>query len=128
MPADLSPQRKFPYRRWLPIGALLLGAVFITFFGWRTYHHYEHLQKMEVSGFSVESLRGWMTLPYMAERYDVSADALFAAVGVSMEGNQNLSLRQLIGKYELDAVETRLSIEKLIQLQRSKMDTSVKSP
>lgn len=128
MQSDPSPPRQFPYRRWLAIGALLLGAAFMAFFGLRAYHHYQHMQKMEVSGFRVESLRGWMTLPYMAEQYDVSAEALFSAVGVSMAGNQKLSLRQLIDKNQLDAVEARLSIEKVIQSRQAKPGSSVKSP
>ena len=114
MKAAPSPQRQSPNRRRLAVGALLLGAALMIFFGWRTYNHYDHLQKMAVSGFSVESLRGWMTLPYMAEQYDVPAEALFAAVGLSMAGNEKLSLRQLIDKYQLDTVEARLAIEKLI--------------
>jgi hypothetical protein len=72
---------------------------------------------MAQSGFSIESLRGWMTLPYMANRYKVPAEALFAALGVEQEGNQDLSLRQLIEKYHLDAIQARRSLETAILAQ-----------
>lgn len=97
------------------LGLILLGVVLIAFFGFRSYVHYQHLAKMEASGFAVESLRGWMTMPYISKRYDVSEQALFDAIGIEVAENKSYSLRQLIEIYQLDNVATRHAIERLIE-------------
>lgn len=115
MSADLA---KYKYSRRLIVGVLLLGIGLMAFFGWRGYVHYQHLQKIEASGFKVETLRGWMTMPYMAQYYGLEEAALYAAIGVSMAGNETLSLRQLIDKYQLDEIAARHAIEKLIEARQ----------
>ena len=91
-----------------------LSAVLIIVFGLRTYHYYERLERFEVSGFEVESLRGWMTMPYISKVYEVDEDALYEALGILKESNTKLGLRQIIDKYALNEVDARRAIEKEI--------------
>ncbi len=50
----------------------------------------------------VELIRGWMTVPFIAELYRVP-DLLFDALKISPEGNREKSLRDLNREYYPDA-------------------------
>jgi hypothetical protein len=101
--------------RWFPVILLVIGAALVTFFGWRAYRQYERARRIETASFGVESLRGWMTVPYMARLYGIPEDELYGALGVPPEGSARLSLRQLSDKYELDPEAARRTVEQVIQ-------------
>ena len=99
---------------WLAIAAVVLGLVLVAFFGWRAYRQFDRLQQVQGGTFSVDSLRGWMTVPYIAKTYAVPEADLYEGLGIPAEGNANLNLRQLIDQYKLDPVSARQAIERVI--------------
>lgn len=96
-------------------GLLVIGLLLIAFFGWRAVSHYQYLQKIEMHDFKVETLRGWMTLPYVAQRYQIPVETLYTAAGIPATAeNAKLSLKALAEKYALDEVAVRHAVEKVI--------------
>ncbi|MBI5053096.1 MAG: hypothetical protein HZB52_07480 [Chloroflexi bacterium] len=113
-PMTSSPSLWTRLRRWLPLIVFILGLILVVIFGLRAYRQYEYLQKIESGTFAVESLRGWMTMPYIAQLYNVSENELYAALRVPAEGNASLSLQQLISKYNLESQTARQAVEQVI--------------
>jgi hypothetical protein len=82
-----------PIRRWLAWLLLGLGAVMVVVFGLRAVHQIEYAKRVESGQIQVASLRGWMTLPYIAQTYGVPEAQLRAALGVPATGDEKRSLR-----------------------------------
>ena len=113
-----SPSLWTRLRRWLPLIVFVLGLILVVIFVLRAYRQYEYLQKIESGTFAVESLRGWMTMPYIAQLYNVPENELYAALRVPAEGSATLSLQQLISKYNLDSQTARQAVEQVILKHR----------
>jgi hypothetical protein len=104
----------------LTIVLVIVGLGLTGFFGTRAYRAYSRLQPagLSASTTDVEAIRGWMTLPYIARAYGVPEDALFAALGIPKAGNQQLSVRQLVAKYDRDPLTTRQAIQQVLLHER----------
>ena len=68
---------------------LIAGILLSAFFGLRAVHSFAHLRQ---DGFhpgnpDVNTIRGWMTVPYIARVYRVSPDYLYQQIGVPATGN-----------------------------------------
>jgi hypothetical protein len=99
-------------QRALVIGLIAVGVLFTTFFGMRAFHALKKFDghrppppgrpgKVETD---VEAIRGWMTVPFIAELYQVPAPALFDALKIPPnEENREKSLRDLNREYYPDA-------------------------
>jgi len=99
-------------QRALVIGLIALGILFTTFFGMRAFHAYEQFNghrppppgkpgKVETD---VELIRGWMTVPFIAELYSVPEPALFEALKIPPDKEtREKSLRDLNREYYPDA-------------------------
>jgi hypothetical protein len=109
------PRTLSPYNL-LIAGLLVLGLALTVVFGGRALHNYQRLQlqKNPPGMVDVEAIRGWMTLPYIAQAYDVPEDELFAALAIPSEGNRNMPLRRLVERYGLDPALTRQQIQQAI--------------
>jgi hypothetical protein len=109
------PRTLSPYNL-LIAGLLVLGLVLTVVFGGRALRNYQRLQlqKNPPGMVDVEAIRGWMTMPYIAQAYDVPEDELFAALGIPSEGNRNVPLRRLAERYGLDPALTRQQIQQAI--------------
>jgi hypothetical protein len=103
-------------RLLLTIVLVIVGLGLVGFFGTRAYRAYSRLQPAGLSAGTsdVEAIRGWMTLPYIARAYGVPEDALFAALDIPTAGNQQLSVRQLVAKYDRDPLATRQAIQQVL--------------
>lgn len=107
MPAKVSKKQ-----RALVIGLIALGVLFTAFFGMRALHAFKKFDghrppppgnpgKVETD---VEFIRGWMTVPFIAELYRVPEPALFDALKIpSNKENREKSLRDLNREYYPDA-------------------------
>ncbi len=104
-------QRK---RNWLAALALCVGVTLIAFFGLRTWHQIEFSQRVQRGEVRVENLKGWMTLPYIAQTYKVPEAELRSALGVPASGNEERSLRQWFDSAGIDPMVGRQALETLI--------------
>ena len=103
-------------RRVLMIALMVVGLGLIGFFGLRAYRAYTRFQPdAPAAGLrDVEAIRGWMTLPYIARAYGVPEDALFEALTLPKAGNERLSVKQLVVKYDRDPQATRQAIQQVL--------------
>jgi hypothetical protein len=103
-------------RLLLTIVLVIVGLGLVGVFGTRAYRAYSRLQPAGLAAGTsdVEAIRGWMTLPYIARAYGVPEDALFAALYIPKAGNQQLSVRQLVAKYDRDPLATRQAIQQVL--------------
>ncbi len=62
----------------------------------------------------LESLRGWMTLPYIAKVYGVPESRLRETLGLPPTGDEDRSLRSWLDLQGIDPVSGRARIEALI--------------
>lgn len=105
-------------RRWLGLLALGLGLVLVLVFGMRAVHQIEFAKRVERGEIQVETLRGWMTLPYIAQLYGVPQAELRAALGLPASGNDERSLRDWFTTAGIEPVAGRQTIETLILRHR----------
>lgn len=111
-PASSSrPQR---VRRWLAALAVLLGVALVMGFGWRTWKQIQFSQRVARGEVQVQTLRGWMTLPYIERVYGVPQSELRQALGLPASGFDDRSVRDWSREARLDPEATRRTIEKLI--------------
>jgi hypothetical protein len=91
---------------------VIVGLVLALFFGFRTVKSAIRVARtgLEPGTVKTESLRGWMTIPYIAKAFEVPEEYLFAKLGLSGEGYRGRSLssinRELAPDRKGFAVET----------------------
>jgi hypothetical protein len=113
------PERIKPRtRRWLGLLALGTGLVLVLVFGLRAVHQIEFAKRVERGEIQVETLRGWMTLPYIAQLYGVPQEELRAALKLPATGNDARSLRVWFATAGIEPVAGRQAIEALILAYR----------
>jgi len=129
-------------QRALVIGLIALGILFTAFFGMRALHAFKKFDghrppppgrpgKVETD---VELIRGWMTVPFIAELYRVPEPALFDALKISPdEETREKSLRDLNREYYPDAdsfvLDTvKATVEKLQPPTPDSAPTTVSPP
>lgn len=89
---------------------IVLGLLFTAFFGMRVFHAFKKFDghrppppgkpgRVETD---VELIRGWMTVPFIAELYQVPEPALFDALKIPPQENRDKSLRDLNREYYPD--------------------------
>jgi len=100
----------------LTVALILIGLGLVLFFGGRAYRDYRRLQLRGLSPgvTDVEAIRGWMTLPYIANAYGVPETTLFEALDVPQAGNEKLSITQLANKYGREPAKVRQAIQRAI--------------
>lgn len=102
------------WRRWVGLGALAVGALLIVFFGARAWHAWTYAQRVASGGVQVQTLRGWMTLSYIARVYHVPEADLRAALGAPASGFEDRSLKEWLAESGTDPEEGRRRVEALI--------------
>lgn len=107
-----SPQRRLLRR--LAVLSVLLGLVLVMAFGWRAWRQIEFNQRVARGEVQVQTLRGWMTLPYIERAYGVPQAELRQALGLPTFGFDDRSVRDWSREAQLDPEATRRTIEKLI--------------
>ena len=104
----------------LALALLLVGLGLVGFFGVRAYRAYERfLDPSQASSLDdVADIRGWMTLPYIARAYAVPEDTLFETLVIPQDGNERLSVKQLIVKYRRDPQASREALQQALRQAR----------
>lgn len=98
---------------------LVVGVALIALFGVRMLNQLDYSRKVQSGEIQVETLRGWMTLPYIARTYGVEETTLRAALGVAAEGESERSLREWIDASGRDPTLARKNVEQLIMTRRA---------
>jgi hypothetical protein len=96
-----------PKQRNLVNGLIILGLLFVIFFGLRTARAFrqfrEHRPPPPFATQQIESdvnlIRDWMTIPFISKLYHVKPHILFEALEIPEQGNREKSLRQLNEEY-----------------------------
>ena len=95
-----------PNRRARIITAVLLvfGVLLTLWFGVHTVRSFRHVREHgfrppPMATVDVASLRGWMTIPYIAHTYGAPEEFLFRELRIPAEGNRNASLVELARRY-----------------------------
>jgi len=116
MPEHPTTKRKFRSELIFIVVLIIIGLGLVLFFGGRAYRDYRRLQQRGLTPGTtdVEAIRGWMTLPYIANAYDMPEAILFQKLGVPRAGNENLSIKQLAQKYGREPLEVRQAIQEAI--------------
>lgn len=83
---------------------IVLGVLLTIWFGLRATRSFRHVRERgfrppPMATTDVSTLRGWMTVPYVAGTYGAPEDYLFRELGIPAEGNRNASLVDLNRRY-----------------------------
>jgi len=130
LPKDSSTHPR-PSRRWLALLALCIGLALSTFFGLRACKQFEYAQRVDRGEIQVETLRGWMTLPYIERVYGVPEADQRAALDLPATGFEDRSLRAWFEAEGIEPAAGRRRIEALILqrgpgIQPAKVDGAVR--
>lgn len=101
-------------RRWLALVALAIGLALVAGFGLRTWNAWQFTQRVMRGEIQVETLRGWMTLPYIARVHGVRESELRAALGLPASGHETRSLLEWFKAVGVEPEAGRKVIEDLI--------------
>ena len=101
-------------RRWPAVLATLVGLALVVAFGLRGWTQWQYAQRVERGEIRVETLRGWMTLPYVARIHGVPEHELRAAIGAPATGHDERSLRQWFEATRTDPLVGRQALEAVI--------------
>lgn len=94
--------------------AVLVGMALVVGFGWRAWKQIQFNQRVARGEVQVETLRGWMTLPYIERVYGVPQIELRQALGLPANGFDDRSIRDWGKEANLDPEAVRHIIETLI--------------
>ena len=105
----MTPARQ----RLLFISLIVMGLIFVVFFGVRFVHafkefnghrprHFSQLQS-EPAETDVTLIRDWMTIGYLSHAYQLPPNLLYEALNIPPRGNEHKSLKQLNKKYYPEA-------------------------
>lgn len=100
--------------RWMGWVALSAGILLVAAFGLRSWNQWQFTQRMARGEVQVQTIRGWMTLPYIARVHNVPESALRAAIGAPDAGHEERSLRDWFSATGIDPVAGRRAVEELI--------------
>ncbi|WP_422289949.1 hypothetical protein [Hydrogenophaga sp.] len=100
--------------RALAVLALVTGLLVTAVFAWRAWRQHEYEQRLTSGQVQVETLRGWMTLPYIERTHGVPQSRMREALGLPAQGGDERSLRDWFERQGIDPVQGRQKIEALI--------------
>lgn len=94
--------------------ALIAGLVLTSVFAWRAWRQHDYEQRLADGQVRVETLRGWMTLPYIERAHGLPQSEARAELGLPAEGGEERSLRDWFELQGIDPLEGRQRVEALI--------------
>jgi hypothetical protein len=108
--AWLTPTR----RRKLGVLAIIAGVTLAALFGYRAVRMVDYHRRVARGEIQVESLRAWMTLPYISKHYGVPESALREALGLPETGHDERNLSAWFRAAGVEPAAGRKIIESLI--------------
>ena len=97
----MTPSRQ----RTLVVGLILLGVIFVGFFGLRFFSAFREFRGHRPPPFTpndsqpietdVELIRDWMTIGFISHTYRTPPELLYKALDIRPNGNEEKSLQQL---------------------------------
>jgi hypothetical protein len=99
--------------------AIVVGLALLAGFGIHAWRQYQFAQRVATGQVLVETVRGWMTLSYVARMHGVPESRLREALGVPATGGDERSLREWIDVAGIDPEEGRRRIESVILRARA---------
>lgn len=106
----------------MALSVLAIGLALVATFGLRAWNGWQFTQRVARGEVQVETLRGWMTLPYIARVHGVPEAELRAALGLPTSGHESRSLLQWFRAADIEPKAGRRVIEELI-VARNLRDT-----
>lgn len=96
-----SSKKSSVWERRLVTGLIVAGLILVIFFGLRAVRSYLRIQQtgLQPGVTDVEAVRGWMTIPYIAQAYGVPETYIFDQINIPRPGNEEKSLGQLNREY-----------------------------
>lgn len=113
--------------RWTSVLALIAGLSLVIFFAFKTWHQWTLVQRINSGEVQVETLRGWMTLPYIEKTYGVLQAEIRKALDLPASGFEERSLKDWLNLTGQDPVLGRRKVEALI-LQANSAKTKRSTP
>jgi len=101
---------------------LVAGLALVSVFGVRAWNQWQFAQRVARGEIQVETLRGWMTLSYIARVHGVPESDLRAALALPAKGDDSRSLGEWFEVAGIEPRSGRRAIEALILAQRRKAD------
>ena len=125
--SNTPPENGSPIRLIVTIVLIVIGLALVFFFGRAFWRDYMRLQQrgLQPGVTDVEAIRGWMTLPYIAQAYGVPEAELFEALDIPQAENRGLSIKQLADKYGKDPAVIREVVQTVV---RRYVPTDVPTP
>lgn len=85
--ATMRKITQIPLTKWLTLGFLALGLLLILVFGVRSFRSFNQMRYVREQGLdrgeaTVDAIRGWMTLDYVAVAYAVPEEYLLNYLGI----------------------------------------------
>lgn len=109
-------------QRWLGVLTIVAGLTLLGLFGARAWHQYQHARLVASGQIKVETLRGWMTLPYIAKAYGIPESRLRETLGLPATGDEDRSLRSWFDLQGIDPTVGRARVEALIQAEAARRE------
>jgi hypothetical protein len=125
-----------PKQRNVVTGLIILGLLFVIFFGLRTALAFrqvrEHRPPPPFATKPIETnvnlIRDWMTVPFVSKMYDVRPHILFEALEIPEQENREKSLRQLNDEYYPQAEGIVLEkVKAAVQIEIAKRPPSIQT-
>lgn len=101
----MTPSRQ----RTLVLGLILIGVIFVGFFGLRFFRAFREFRGHRPPPFppadaqaaetDVELIRDWMTIGFVSHTYRTPPNLLYKALDIPPRGNEDKSLQQLNDEY-----------------------------
>lgn len=105
---------------------LVLAVLPTLWFGLRTYRSYLLFQSAYAQGApKLSSLRGWMTLRYVAANYGVPADSLVARLNLALPVSLDASLKSLAEQHGLSPFEYVKRVQRAVAESAVREDVAV---
>jgi hypothetical protein len=92
---------------WLIAGLAIVGLALVVLFGLRAARNFMRIDRSHLDPRAprVEEIRGWMTLPRLAQVFHVPEPYLYEQLGVTPEDARRMDLRELSRQQSPDAPE-----------------------
>jgi Tfp pilus assembly protein PilE len=113
--------RRSRWQRALLVVLLIVAVLAAVMYGVRTYRSYQVLRSAQQLGErDLGSIRGWMTLGFIARTYHVPEDALIARLGLPPDTSPHTDIRSLARQHGRSVTDAVQEVQRAVaELRRS---------